>query len=332
VGRVSTFANADIVRMVKNDLIAVAGDDWYQRRKQDAEGEFFRNVADQGPRKGAGGDTRQGIYVFTAGGKLLAYGNHSDAAVMRGFITTALTKFKQLPASERAPGAVKMEQRPKVDPEYARQPPTGGLIVNVHTRIIDKDAKGDFCQGTCEFTGGDRAAHDHLWLTAEDCKALVPANPKKDETAPLPTQVALRLLRFNLVDNTRGEPAAWKRQEVRSYSLLVTVTDVTPKKVILKVHGSALLTTEAEPNKAQRGFDVAVLATLSYDIPSQRIDRFDGVALGLHWGQGTYTPGARWGRTLLGIAFELAKGDSPADQLPPQGARYLKGYLEADRE
>ena len=40
----------------------------YQRRRQDAEGEFFRKVADQGPRKGKGGATRQGIYCFTASG------------------------------------------------------------------------------------------------------------------------------------------------------------------------------------------------------------------------------------------------------------------------
>ena len=47
--------------MANEEYIAVAGDDWYQRRRDDAEGQFFRRVADQGPRKGTGGSTRQGI-------------------------------------------------------------------------------------------------------------------------------------------------------------------------------------------------------------------------------------------------------------------------------
>ena len=52
--------------MAKEDFVAVSADDWYERRRQDAVGAFFRKVADQGPRKGAGGGTRQGIYCLTA--------------------------------------------------------------------------------------------------------------------------------------------------------------------------------------------------------------------------------------------------------------------------
>ncbi len=62
--------------MATHDYVAVAADDWYQRRRRDDEGEFFRAVANQGPRKGGiDGDTRQGIYILTAGGKLLDYRN-----------------------------------------------------------------------------------------------------------------------------------------------------------------------------------------------------------------------------------------------------------------
>ena len=70
--------------MASHDYVPVAGDDWYQRRREDAEGRFFRQVADQGPRRGAGGSTRQGIYCLTADGQLLAYKNAGqDASVMR---------------------------------------------------------------------------------------------------------------------------------------------------------------------------------------------------------------------------------------------------------
>ena len=56
--------------MAQEQFVPVTADDWYQRRRQDAEGKFFRQVADQGPRKGQGGSTRQGIYVLTADGEL----------------------------------------------------------------------------------------------------------------------------------------------------------------------------------------------------------------------------------------------------------------------
>src|SRR5438093_5498858 len=94
--------------MATERYIAVAGDDWYQRRRQDAEGEFFRKVADQGPRKGEGGSTRQGIYIFTPGGKLLAYRNHQDPDVMRSVLQQGLKAWNKLPENERKPGALKV--------------------------------------------------------------------------------------------------------------------------------------------------------------------------------------------------------------------------------
>jgi hypothetical protein len=332
VGRVSTFADPEVIRLAKEEFIAVAGDDWYQRRKQDAEGEFFRRVADQGPRKGVGGSTRQGIYVFTAAGKLLGYRNHQDASVLRRVLEKALADFKQLPADERKPGAIKVENPPTVDAAFDRKPPRGGLIVNIYTRIVDKDPKGEFCHGTCQFTGGERSAHDHLWLTEDEVKALVPLDPKAGESVSVPSRVLLRLLRFHFVDNTRGEPPPWSHNDVRHHAIKLTVADVTAQAVTLKLEGTALLATDANPEKAKRGYDVAVLGTIVYDREKKAINRFDGVALGLHWGEGPYTGGARPGRTPLGIAFDLARGDAPTDQVPPQGARDWNRYIQAEAD
>jgi hypothetical protein len=332
VGRVSTFADSEVIRLAKEKFVPVAGDDWYQRRRQDAEGEFFRKVADQGPRKGAGASTRQGIYVFTAGGKLLGYRNSQDAEVMRGELVKALAEFKKLPAAERQPGAVKVEDLPKVDTAYSRVLPKGGLVFNVYARILDKDAKGEICHGTCQFEGGDRSSHDHLWLTEEDWKALIPSSAKVGDNVPVPPRVLMRLLRFHFVDNTRGEPNFWGRREVRAQAIQLSVTEVTPKALTLELTGTAVLATDADLDKAKRGYDVALRGTIHYDREKKEIDRFEGVALGLHWGAGTFTGSARPGRTPLGIAFDLARGDSPLDQVPPQAAREWKSYLQADRD
>ena len=87
IDRLSTFSNPEIIKLINDNFIPVAENDWYQRRREDAVGKFFRGVADQGPRKGEGGSTRQGHYAFTAGGKLLAYNNNRGADTSRPWPT-----------------------------------------------------------------------------------------------------------------------------------------------------------------------------------------------------------------------------------------------------
>ena len=328
-GRALAFADPAIVKLAREEFIPVAADDWYQRRRQDDEGKFFRAVADQGPRKGEGGSTRQGIYIFTAAGKLLVYRNHQDPDVMRSVVNQGLKAFKQLPAEERKPGALKVAAPAKVDAAYHRAPPKDGVIVNVFTRILDKK-EGELCAGTCAFPGGDKAARDHLWLFADEWKTLV-ANDKIGDTRPLPERLAYRLARFHLVDNTRGEPPAWSRQDLRTHDLKMTLLRVDRGLRSYRLEGSLLLSTSADAAKAERGYDVRLLGYVDHDARRGAITRFDIVAVGEHWGQGTFTRGARPGRTPLGVAFSLARGDLPADRVPPQFAREWQRYVQAEK-
>jgi hypothetical protein len=306
----------------------VAGDDWYQRRRQDAEGVFFRKVADQGPRKGAGGSTRQGIYCLTASGKLLAYKNAQDPTVMREVLELGLRRWKALPAEQRKAGAVKVPEHGKVDARYTRTPPAGGLILRSYTRILDRE-EGKYVKGSCGFKGGDRPARDHVWLTKAEWQSLVPATPRKGQSVPMPAVITRRLVRFHLLDNTRGEPSSWRADDVRKANLTWTVTAVTDSEVIMELTGAALLAADADLKKASRGYDVALRGILRYDREKKIIVRLDLLGLGDHWGRSTFTPGNRPGRKPLGIAFEMVPGTSPADRIPPQAARDGGGYFAA---
>jgi hypothetical protein len=329
---VSTFADPEVIRLVRESYVPVAGDDWYQRRRQDPEGEFFRHVADQGPRKGEGGSTRQGIYLLTANGRLLAYRNNRDPDVMRAMLQDGLRAWQKLPDDERRPGAVTVAPPGKADPRYERTPPPGGLVLNVYTRILDRDAGGRFSRGTCRVQGGAEAAHDHLWLTEAEWRSLIPAAPKAGESFPVPRRLMLRILRFHLVDNTRGEPPAWSLGQLRKAEMKLTVQETGPAGLKLRLDGSALLATAADPDRADRGFDVRLLGYLHYDVRRKVIDRFDVVAVGDHWGESRLTRGARPGRQPLGVAFGLTGGDTPADRVPPQWVREVRRYMEAERE
>jgi hypothetical protein len=330
-GRALAFSDPEILRLAREEYVPVACDDWYQRRREDDEGRFFRSVADQGPQRGAGGATRQGIYCLTASGKLLAFKNAQDANVMREALRQGLEKWRRLPASERRPGAYKYPDLEQPDARYVRTPPPGGLVVSVYTRILDHDEKDRLCRGTCSFTGGDQAARDHLWLTKAEWQGLLPAGAKKGDRFPMPRPLADRLLRYHLVDNTRGEPDFWRPEDVRKAELTWTVEEATPASLRLRLDGSAVLATDADPDRARRGYDVRLLGYLHFDREKGVVDRFDLLAVGDHWGVSTFTPGARPGRKPLGVAMELRRGNDPADLLPPQGARELRAYLGTQR-
>ncbi len=325
-GRALAFADKEVARMATELYVPVAGDDWYQRRRDDTEGAFFKKVSDQGPRR-EGGGTRQGIYLLTASGKLLGFKNHQDPEVMREVLRQGLAAWRRLPAAERQPGAIQIEEPAKLDPRYSRTPPAGGLILNVYTRILERDAKNGYCRGNCSFPGGNAAARDHLWLTKSDWQALIPDAAKPGDEFPLPARLAERILRFHLVDNTRGEPTFWRREDIRDKKLTLMVAEASDRELCLRLKGKALLATAANPAQAQRGYEVELQGVLHYDVMKQAIDHLTLVALGDHWGRGEWTPNPRPGRMPLGIVFELSPGDKPADRVPPEAARDLDSYL-----
>lgn len=308
--------------MASEDFVPVTADDWYQRRRKDAEGEFFRKVASQGPRKGENDDTRQGIYAMTADGELLSFKNAGDnAATTRDEIKRALAKFKNLPAGRKNPGAVTVEPAGKLDPNYSRTPPSGGAILRTYTRILEKSGEA-YAKGSCKTKGGDMAARDFAWFTAEEVRALAPAKAEIGFEYPLPKPIADRLAQFHLIDNTRGEPAFWTREQVKASNFSLTVTAATADAIDLRLDGRATMEADGD-----RGYDVRVRGSLRYKPANGTLERFEITAVGDHWGDTGLTRGGRPGRTPLGVVFSLVLGDKPADRVPPQGARESGRYF-----
>jgi len=320
-----------MVKMAREDFVPVAMDDWYQRRRKDAEGEFFRGVANQGPRKGDGGGTRQGVYAFTAGGKLLAYRNHGDPIIMRDEVAKALKKFNALPEAERKPGAVTVPdiEEAKLDKQYHRAPPKDALILRQHGRVLEKGDSGDMesCKEIPSGVRGIYSSRDMVWITADEWRSLVPADVKAGQTIELPAKVVERLCRFHLLDNTRGEPPMWSKEQIRRSAMTLTVDKVTPQQVTMTLRGAALMTTDADDKKADRGFDCTILGTAVFDRTTKAFTAFNFVALGDAWGEGGLDKGARPGRNPLGIVFEQVSGKDPADKVAPQAAREVGAYL-----
>jgi len=322
------FADPEIRRLAREAFVPVAGDDWYQRRRRDAEGVFYRGMSDQGPRGGAGGGTRQGIYCFTAGGRLLAYRNHWDPEVMRAEIAGALAKYRAMPERERVPATI--EPRGEPDSRFHRAPPEGGAVLGVYTRVLDRGPDGRVrrCAELPSGVRGRSAARDHLWLTRDELAGLVVAPvPAIGARRAVPGPVAERIARFHLVDDTRGEPDHWTREQVRTCELALVTADVSAEQIRLVLDGRVLVATDAPAERAARGYDARLAGTLVYDRAAGRFTAIQIVALGEHWGEGRWSPGARPGRATLGVAIELLARPAPADLVPPQGARDPHDYF-----
>lgn len=311
------FADPQIVAMIQKNFVPVAIDVWYEQRRQDTVGEFFYNVVDQGRNKGKDRDlTRQGLYCFTAEGVLLADGNNRVPEVLRGMFNAALTKFRSLPVANatRADSIA-------ADPRFDRPPPRGGLIVDVYGKIL---LEGAAMQEAVRINERNAAtSRDHLWITAAEVKALAPSQSKVGFKYPLPRSLALRIARYHLIDNIRGEPDLWNPAEVRALDVNLEVKGVAANEVALRLTGSVNLAT----NNGGRTYEANLRGGLVFDVKKQTFSRFDLVALGDATGDSTYTRGAPKGKFPLAFAFTLADPRAVGSGVPPQGARDLAGYL-----
>jgi hypothetical protein len=293
--RASVFADDEIVSLLRTRFVPVAVDEWYHVRRQDPEGEFYRKVVFQRAGMQAG-RTTQGFYLFDAEGTLIQGWNNRDTAKVKRNLQEAL----QRPLPRTA-----AKDEPAEDRRLARRPPEGGLVVDVHSRIVKAawtPAKNEWDEILRAATGRDR-----LWISSSEAASLA--------AGAMPESLARRIARFHLVDNTRGEPPMWSRAEVRELKI-----GLAPDKRGYRLEGRVRLATDS----GDRGYEAALLG--SVEIKEGRVARFDVVARGEFWGEGTYTRGAPPGRFTLAVAFRIA-GDGEASKVPPQGARDLGDYM-----
>lgn len=322
------FSHPEVQKLIQEKFVPLAMDDWYLRRQQDEHGKFYMAMTAESPRGSAGDNTRQGRYVFTAAGKFLGFNNNRSPERILNMLRDSLAKWEQLPAAERKPagdiGAVRLE------PRYDRTPPKDGAVIKVHTRVLDRGADGKLTAVTpppreadnFEHRGFD-AAIDHLWLNAADLKSLLPpADAKKGTAIPVPHKIAQRIARLHLVDNTRGEPPQWRKDEVKSVEFTLTPESATRAKLSGRFH--------METRDGKRGCTVTLVGWLEHK--AGRITALQAAATGDHWGDATYTRGARPGKTPIGFAFTLVTKPGPADSVPPQGSRWLEAYYDPDRD
>jgi len=201
------------------------------------------------------------------------------------------------------PAGARRIARGKPDARYVRIPPVGGLVIRVTSKVLGGYAETD---DKWRKLFQQSLGRDNLWVRRDEHQGLV--------RGAVLESLKKRLARFHLVDNTRGEPPMWKASEIKRL-------DVSLR------NGQLRGTVHLQTASGDRGYKAQLQGVVASK--GGRVTRFDIVAKGVFWGEGTYTRGAPKGRFPFAVAFTLATGsDDVADRVPPQGSRgWLDGYI-----
>lgn len=250
----------------------------------------------------------------------------------------ALQRWNDLPASQRKPGAIQIGSAGKPDAKIPT-PPDGALILQVYESRLTGDIKGEVRRREKHETfswGEYEPGRDQIWLTQDECKAILPQDRKKGDRYALPPGVAGRMM-ARLTDWSEANGAHWDSKHVRSHDLTLTVEEVSATTIQLRLEGSVRLAHDApkdavhyaaalrplhhEDPKAFARFDGQTLGYLTYDLDKKTFTRLDVVALGEYVGPllNPYRNEDRQNFYLikpcpLGVSFEISR---PGLVVPP---------------
>jgi hypothetical protein len=332
--RAAAFADPEVIQLASEYFIPLAENCSPLQTQQDAKGEFFRLVAEQGHYGGRTipSATRQGQYAFTADGQLLSSINTRDAERTQGMMLQALERWREL-ATDRAaarPADLAPYER---DLRYPDLYPAGGLVLKQTLRDLPRAFDAPIPQVRPEAIN-----FDYAWFTKDDAALFLPEKLEVGQRKDLPRRLVRRLARFHLLDSVRGETPAWRDEHVTHAHLTTEVTRVDGPRVHLTLRGTVLNqqagTWAVRPFRQKwdhltRGYDCALYGELTYDTSTERFTQFDLLATGDRWGGTEHNNRQEDQLTApMGIAFHLA-GAAPADRTPPHAN--LWDYFELRR-
>ena len=242
----------------------------------------------------AKGQTAQGRYVFAADGTAYGFNNNRSVERVHQLMDKSLTMFRANPPAKV--GVSKEELLAKFVPES----PAGTAVVRLFTRIRPAPLGSD--------SSNENVARDHLWILPAEAAELSKGN--------ISDSLKLRILRFALVDNVRGEPDHWRVQEIKRADFKA---EKKPGQLEIRCN------FRMETGDSKRGFEGALEAAADFDSAGQ-MTKFLAYAEGQAWGRSTYTPNEPKGRSPLAVGFRLVE-DETAKAVAPQAVFHGREYL-----
>jgi hypothetical protein len=245
-----------------------------------------------------------GWIAATPNGTILNEEPYLDLVIQKG-----LQRWNELPEAERSPGLA-LEDLGPADPSLDLAPPAGGLILKVFIRSLERDAQRQLqAPSTVDLNNAGaapiaaQAQRDHLWITAEEARSLIPAPSSKAKRA-LPPFLAERLCRYYLKDSATCIPGTSASKYGKySGSMTSEILESSDSRIRLRLEGSA----------QGDGPEFRLAGIVDYDPAKKAFARLDLTAF-----SETGHTDKQSGKLLpLGIAFTLGSSDRTLDRVPP---------------
>jgi len=323
---VSVFSDQRVIDALK-DFVSVVQDTSLQNHPDNDElSKFFRsaiqnaphlvmqNVTDfsfAGVKPSGHGVTTQGLYTFDAAGK--SYGGLNTNNNVDDVLKVLENTKRRFDADPPA----KLENIEYVASSVPTLP-EGAVIARTFTRIRPIPLG-------CS-TLNNMVGRDHLWILSQELDVL--------RNGYLPETLARRIVRHHLVDNIRGEPGKWRRNQIKELEFSSTI-DESGDEVRVSIAGEFSMLAKAgfdlspagDPLQ-ERGYKGTFEAEVVCSGADGELQEFQFLAEGLHWGVSKNNASSvPDGEFPLKVAIVLAK-DGLSRTVPPHGMRRWRSNQE----
>lgn len=287
----SVFSNQRVINFIRDNFIPCTTDINKSVHRRDEVGDFFRKIAEQGHYAGRTKptSTRQGLYVTTADGNLLASVNSTRAKDVLQMMNRAAFKFKDLENKNRPEISDEFE----ADKMFAIPFPEGGMILRITCRDLPRPSNALHKTRNHNF--------DNAWLTADEVKSFAPLHGDGDIKSGLaydiPSAVIARIAKFHLIDHVKGEAPWWKPSSVKEANASARVVRVKEGRAFIKLSGHVkcdeapdkkIVNPYSGARNRRQGIDLQLSGRLVWDIKQEKFTQFQWVAIGDRWGTATY--------------------------------------------
>ena len=292
----SAFADDETIDLLRKHYVSVAPSLTEELKARDAGGDFFRTVVNQ---RAEPKHSKQGYYICSPDGTLLKGWMYPrpDDGTMKRFLKETLQSY-------HPPTEVPALDGSKVDRNANPLPPEGGLVVEVYSKIIDAKWQPTNLERFQIIRGN--IGRDRFWLLKTEVQELL--------KGVLPDSLLERMIRFHLIDTTRGVAGAWQRGDIKAVQI-----KLSPESGKVHLEGSVRI-----EEAGNRRYDAKVYGTL--ETKGNAVTRFDVLVRGAHSATKPDVGEAPVGTSTLAVAFALA-GSGETSRVPPLYSWQLGEYL-----
>jgi hypothetical protein len=298
VDRASAFADDETLELLRTRYVAYAPSVTEMIKAKGQAGDLFRKVVNQRPEPK---HTKQGYYICTPDGTLIKgwmYPRPDDGTMKRN--------LKEAIASYEAPKDVTAMDPRKMDRDAAPLPPEGGAVVEVAAKLLEAEWQNTNVERLKMIRGA--IGRDRMWVTKAEVQELVKGT--------LPDSLLERLLRYHLIDNSRGVTANWQPASLKELSVKTS-----------RENGNLKLTGSVRFEEGDRHFTATLEGVI--ETKGDALTRFDLLAQGGNSERMVHVGEVPLGESKLAIAFTLA-APGESTRVPPLYSYEPWNYLKAD--